>query len=346
MTEKEVTPRSQELIWRPDAENRWRLFRNNDKELAPRKTEEEIKKEVDQKKEKDAANPFYTIKEKKETKGSLIYTAKGYGIIQNVKPETNQVSVRIGGVVEDFSRDEVTNEIPVTLTFYTKGTRRDETAIFSIHSTAKEILEKIEEGEARDGSGATCQIFWKGKELPKTNENLEKLGFTPLCKLLITTAMGKFSMVSRFNQKYNGWYYSSSSIDGITFYTDKDIRVAGFGMYVPENETVSGTVKFCEGEDCNAGELTSGEVTLNKDMEEEPDTKIWKFKFDKPIRCRAGQKYTCVVMLKNGNTWYGSDGQTTVVGEKDVTFTFQHSNGSMNGTSTGSGQVPTIYYYA
>ena len=338
--------RSQELIWRPDENNNWRLFTNTGKDLAPRLSEEEIHKLVEKKKEKEAANPFYTLKEKKETKGSLIYTVKGYGIIQNIKPETNTISVRVGGVTEDFHRDDVSSEIPVSLSYYTKGTRRDETAIFSIHSTAKEILEKIEEGEGRDGTNASCQIFWKGKELPKTNENLEKLGFTPLCKLLITTSMGKFYSVSRFNTKYSGWYYGSNSTDGITFTVNKDIRVAGFGLYVNENDTLPGTVKFNEGEDCTSGELHSGEVSLTKDMEEEPDTKIWKYKLPKPIRCKAGQKYTCVVMMRNGNSWYGSDGQTTVTGEKDVIFTFTDAIGSANGTSTSSGQVPTIYYYA
>jgi len=346
MAERQQNTQVGELIWRPDNENRWRLYGNTQKDLAPRLSEEEIHKIVEKKREKEAANPFYSLKEKKETKGSLIYTVKGYGIIQNIKPEKNTVSVRIGGLTEDFSRDEVANEIPVALTYYTKGARRDETAIFSIHSTAKEILEKIEEGENSDGSGASCQIFWKGKELPKTNENLEKLGFTPLCKLLITTSMGHLASVSRFNQKYTGWYFGSNSIDGITFSASKDIRVAGFGLYLPEGEQISGTVKFCEGEDCNAGEILTAEVTLTKDMEEEPDKKIWKFKFDKPVRCRAGQKYTCVVMMRNGNTYYGSDGQLTVTGEKDVTFTFSNATGSANGTSTSSGQVPTIYYYA
>lgn len=346
MAEKQEAAPSENLIWRPDIDNRWRLYGNTEKDLPPRLSEEEVQKIVEKKREKEAASPFYSLKEKKETKGSMIYTVKGYGIIQNIKPETNTVSVRIGGLTEDFSRDEVSNEIPVALTYYTKGTRRDETAIFSIHSTAKEILEKIEEGENFDGSGAACQVFWKGKELPKTNENLEKLGFTPLCKLLITTSMGKFACVSRFNTKYSGWYFGSNSTDGITFYTNKDIRVAGFGMYLPEGEPLSGTVKFSEGEDCSGGEILTGEVTLSKDMEEEPDSKIWKYKFDKPVRCRAGQKYTCVVMLRNGNTYYGSEGQLTVTGEKDVTFTFSNAVGSTNGTSTSSGQVPTIYYYA
>ena len=280
------------LIWRPDANLKWRLYRNNDKSLPPRLADEELQKAVEKSKGKDSSNPFYALKERKETKGAMVYTPKGYGIIQNVKLDTNTITVRVAGVVEEFSRDDVTNEIPVSLTIYNKGSKREEIAIFSIQSTAKDVLEKIEEGE-NDGNGAACQIFWKGRELPKTNENLEKLGFAPLCKVLVTTSIGRLSSVTRYSQKYSGWYFGSNSIDGISFSPSKDVRVAGFGIYVPEGDNIAGNLKFNDGEDCQSGEIYTTDVSLSKDMETEPDTKVYMWKFDKPYRCKAGQKYTC-----------------------------------------------------
>lgn len=340
-----LQPIDKELIWRPNTDGQWTLYYNAQKDLPPRLKEEELKKKTEQQKEKAPNLPFYTSKEKKETKGALIYTTKGYGIIQNIKPESNSISVRVGGVVEDFSREEVSNELQVAITFISKGTRRDEVAIFPIQSTAKEIVEKIEENESRD-TGASCQVFWKGKEMAKTSENLEKLGFAPMCRLLVTTMLGRFYTLSRFGRKSYGWGYGRNSTDGIAFTVNKDIKIAGFGVYLSDSDTISGVVKFNEGEDCFSGDLATAEITFSKDMEDEPGSQIYRFMFKKPIRVKADSKYTCVVQLTSGTTAYGNDGKNTVTGDQDVTFTFSHAQNSSNGTGVGSGQVPTIYYYA
>jgi len=73
--------------------------------------------------------------------------------------------------------------------------------------------------------GITRQIFWKGEELPKTYENLEKLGFTPFCKMLIISTHAKYFSINRYRTKYNGWCYIQRSIDWTTFSTNKDIRL-------------------------------------------------------------------------------------------------------------------------
>jgi len=331
------------LVWRVDEHDAWRLYTNTHRDLAPRLTADELEKISEKKKEKDNANPFYVVKEKKEVKGAILYTPKGFGIIQNFKPETSTVSIRVNGVVEDFSRDDVSNEIPVTLTFVTKGSRRDEMAIFPVHFTGKDIQQKIEEDQSQEES-TNCQVFWKGKELPKTNDNLEKLGITPLCRLLVLTAAGKASSVHRFKKKYNGWGYGRGSVDGICFTASKNIRVTGFGIYTPDSGTITGTAMFGEGDTCKNGELFSTDVSFTQTDEEETDTRIARLRFPKPIRCKAGEKYVCTVMLCGTSTNYGSEGIVSVVGDGDVTFTFSEASGSENGTGTESGQVPIIYY--
>lgn len=331
------------LVWRSDEDNTWRLYANTQRNLPPRLSPEELEKIAEKKKEKDTANPFYTAKEKKEVKGALIHTPKGYGIIQSFKPDSSSITVRVNGVVEEFSRDEVSNEVPVAITFVNKGTKREEVAIFPVQSTAKDILQKIEEDQSQE-EAISCQIFWKGKELPKTSENLEKLGITPFCKLLVLSSVGKPYSVNRFKNKYSGWGYGSGSVDGITFTVNKNMRLNGFGIYCPESGTISGTALFAEGDDCNAPELVRMEVSFSRDDEDEPESRIYRLNFPRPQKIKAGEKYTCTVMLNGASTNYGSNGTETVPADGDVVFTFSHANGSENGTETDSGQVPTLYY--
>ena len=108
---------------------------------------------------------------------------------------------------------------------------------------------------------------------------------------------------------------------------------------------MQGEAKFIAGNDVKGVPLVQKDVTLAMD-ESDPEIKVHKFYFDRAIRVKAEEQYTCVVELKNGNTFYGSSGQTTVQGENNITFTFVGANGSTNGTSTSSGQCPEIYYYA
>ena len=339
----ETNQGERKLVWRSDENSLWRLYANTQRDLPPRLTPEELEKIAEKKKEKDAANPFYMAKERKEVKGALIHTPKGYGIIQNFKPESNIISIRVNGVIEDFPREEVSNEVPVTLLFVTKGTKREEVALFPVQFTAKDIQQKIEEDQSQEES-SNCQVFWKGRELPKTNDNLEKLGITPLCKLIVLSSAGKSYSLNRFKEKYSGWGYSRGSVDGITFTASKNIRLSGFGIYLPERGTITGTAILSEGDSCQEGGLFTTEVSLTKDDEEEPESKIYHLKFPKPFRIRAGEKYTCTVMLYGTNTYYGSNGNAQVTGDGDVVFDFMDASGSENGTSIDSGQVPTLYY--
>jgi len=337
---------SNQVIWRLDDTNRWLLYSNTHITLPALKQDKskEQNKDKSKKVKKEANTPFYFAKTKAETKGSLVYTPKGYGIVQGIKPEQNLITVKVNNEIQEFNRNDVTNEITINLTYITSSGKREDKVILPIHATAKDVIERIE--SESEGETALCnRIFYLGREFNKSNETVEKMGITPLAKFLIISAMGKPLSVSRFNLTCNGWGYSSSSIDGISFSPSRDIRVIGFGIYTGVNDTViSGTAKFIQGNDAKATPVYERELELWKN-DENREEKIYKFMFDRPVRVKAGESYSCVVDLKNGNSYYGSGGNTSPIGEQDVMFTITDCIGSPNETSTSSGQIPEFYYY-
>lgn len=337
---------SNPIIWRLEKDtNKWFLFNNNAYQLPPPLPEKAKEKDQDKLKKlkKEAATPFYFAKIKAETKGSLVYTPKGYGIVQSIKIDQNLVTVKVNNEIADYTRQDALSEIPVDLIFVSTSGKREDKAILPIHSTAKDIVDRIE--SECDADSLSSRIFYKGKELVKSNESLEKMGVIPFSKFLVIAAMGKPLSVCRFASTEQGWGYSNSSIDAITFVATRDIRVIGFGIYTPENDTAAnGSAKFVQGNDVKGPVLYQRDVSITKNLES-PESKTYKFLFNKPIRVKAGDSYSCCLELRNGSTYYGSGGITNPVGQNDVTFTITNCIGSNNGTGPSSGQVPEIYYY-
>lgn len=339
---------SSTVIWRMTNENKWLLYNNTQYQL-PMVKEEPSKAAKDgptakgaNKKEK--YTPFYFAKVKSETKGSVVYTPNGYGIIQAIKLDSGLISVKVNNEIKDYSKHDVINEIPICLTFISNSGKREDKTLLPMHSTAKDVVEKIESEQEGD-TAVAMRIFFKGKELNKSNETIEKMGVVPLSKFLIISTMGKPLVVSRFNTIYQGWGYGATSVDGVSFTTSRDVRVIGFGIYTPENDTVvTGFAKFVQGNDAKGTVLFQKEVSVVKNAEN-PENKVWRFMFDRPVKVKSGDTYCCVVELKNGNTHYGSGGNYTATGENDVVFNFTDCVGSFNGTGPSSGQVPEIYYF-
>ena len=337
-----------EIIWRLNNNDKWVLYSNNHIQLTPLIQQDKLTNSNDKpksKKEKKESNSaFYFAKVKSETKGTLVFTPKGYGIVQNLKSDQNMITVKVNNEILDFTRQQVANEIIISLCFVTNSGRREDKIILPIHSTAKDLIEKIE-AEQDSEKCMGNRIFFQGKELNKTNETLEKMGIVPFSKLLIIAALGKPLTVNRFPTNYQGWGFSETSIDAISFSPSRDVRVIGFGIYTPENDTlVEGIAKFIQGNDVKGLILFAKDVRLSKNTENSED-KIYKFMLNRPVRVKAGEQYSCSVEFKKGSTYYGSGGVATPSGEQDVIFTFTDCIGSSNGTGVGSGQIPEVYYY-
>lgn len=341
-------------LWKLDDNQKWELFSHVDSDVLTKTTETQQLKDTiasqegGAKKQKPSTQFFYFSKVKQEVKGSLIYTPKGYGVIQNISPEKNIISIKVNNEVLDFDRNEVSNEILIEFIHVESGGKRVEKVAFPIQATAKDISEKIANENAE---GVTVsRLFYKGKELPQTNENLEKLGITPSSKILVVSSLGKFYTVNRFKQTYNGWGFGTNSFEGISFSVSKDCRIAGFGIYSPyqANGSITGAVRFVQGQSKDGAASWEGEVSISK--AEDENEKIYRVMFDRPVMVKAGEIWSAVAELKGasfgGLTYYGNMGVPSVAGEGEVSFTFMQCNGHMNQTNVYSGQLPEIYYYA
>lgn len=330
------------LTWRYNFQ--WLLFSNNVSILKSKLKENPEKNNSEKKPLQKLKSPFYFSLRKPETKGSVIYTPDGYGIIQDISSSLVKIPVKINNKINEYSLEELMPDIPLTLMKMNNSTFCEEKITVPAFSNASDIIDKIEllnEGEAF----FSAKIFLRGKELSRTNDSLEKLQVFPNTKIIVISSLGKPYSVNRFITSYQGWGYSNSC-DGITFSPSRDIRVIGFGIYTPDKEksSLDGVAKFVYGNDGKASPLFSKEVSVTKD-EADPENKIYKFYFDKPYRVKAGDQCSCVVEMRSGNSFYGSSGTTSVTGEQDVVFSFTECVGSTNGTSSSSGQIPEIYYF-
>lgn len=353
---------SESRLWKLNDRDQWELYNHVEaldaQPLASKKNKESESTEKEgTKTQKPSSQVFYLTKTKQEVKGSLIYTPKGYGIIQNIMPEKNMITVKVNNEIIDFERSEVANEIMIEFIYAEMGGKRSERIAFPIQSSAKEIAERIT--SQNEDPTLMSRLFFKGKELPLSNDNLEKLGIDPTSKILVLTKLGKFYSANRFKQVLTGWSYGTHTTEAIAFSVNKDVRVAGIGLYGPSQMhiTLFGTVKLAQGENPDGVEpAASVEVEMKYLLD--PNEKIQKVMFDKPVLIKGGEVWSAIAEIQNKSTnggfafggcsHYGNMGNAAVIGEGDVTFTFKTcmSTGTkMNQTSVYSGQIPEIYYY-
>ena len=131
----------------------------------------------------------------------------------------------------------------------------------------------------------------------------------------------------------------------------KALKYVGLGFFQPDNsygvETRSFITcgKFIKGNDEAGTVLFSMEVMVSRG--DSPESKIFKFLFDKPIRIKAGETFSYVQEAVGSYTCYSYYGNSEeYAGEKDVLFMFAECFSSSNYTKIACGLIPEIYYYA
>lgn len=337
-----------DLTWK-DANKNWFLFTNNQTKIK-KKTAEELLVE------KKTSSKFYFSPRKPETKGTIVYTPLGYGIIQEIKTTNDTILIKLNSSqkIQEFQSQQVMVDIPINITFMSSSFQGEDTLTVPITMSSKDIVMKIESSFIKDGESIiNVQVFFKGKDLlHHSNFSLEKLGVFPNSKFLAIPEIGIPFILSRFQNFYEGWGYSDKCINAISFMVNKSVKIRGFGIFTPDNSyndsrSFSTHAKFILGTDDSGQILFSKEMIIAKS--ETPENKIFKFYFDRPIRIKAGESYTCAqeaVGSYSCYTYYGDSGQYEIVGEKDVIFTFAECYTSLNNTNRSCGQIPEIYYYA
>ena len=337
-----------QVTWRKTHDD-WLLFNNNFFKIKKR-SYEELEKD-----KKKSSSKFYFTSRKPETKGTVVYTPMGYGIIQDIKSINEPIPIKLNssGKTKEFEGNQIFLDIPIVIIFMSSSFKGEDTFTVPVTISPRDIVSKIEASFSGDGESiVNVQVFFKGRDLTQqANFSLEKLGVVPNSRFLAVPEVGIPFTLARFVNFYEGWGYSDKCINAISFTTNKSIKIRGFGVFTPDNSyndvrSFNCWGKFIKGSDDSGQVLFAKELTI---LKQDPENKIFKYFFDRPIRIKAGETYACVqeaIGNYNCYTYYGDSGQSEIVGEKDVVFTFAECYTSLNNTNRSCGQIPEIYYYA
>lgn len=332
------------IVWKPNLDNAWRLFTHSDyklKEIEPPKEGKGSKEPI----KPQQYSPFSFTKLKPMTKGSVVCTSKGYGLLQSFNENKKTITVKVDGQILELAEEDVMTEVPLNVVFIKSSVKIEEVIYTPISATINEIVEKLENSLSDQGNVSSISLFFQGKELEFSTETIEKLKIMPGSKLLGLVQPRKPLMLGRFNLQYKQWNLAVGNIIGISFMPSKNIRVIGFGVYKMTQGLMVAEATMCTGDSIKGDVLTSKSISVG----EASDIKdVEKIMWSRPCSVRAGEYVTIfMTVTAQCTTNYGSGGKTQAEGEGDVTMTFKLPNDLPSHlNSQDNGQFPEFYYYA
>ncbi|XP_066142851.1 BTB/POZ domain-containing protein 6-B-like isoform X1 [Euwallacea fornicatus] len=136
----------------------------------------------------------------------------------------------------------------------------------------------------------------------------------------------------------NQWRYRGRC-DSIQFSVDRRIFVVGFGLYGSSNGAADYTVKI------ELKRLGRVLAENNTKFFSDGSSNTFHVYFDNPIQVEPETFYTASAIVDGGElSYFGQEGMSEVtVGQ--VTFQFQCSSESTNGTGVQGGQIPELIFY-
>ncbi|XP_050404482.1 BTB/POZ domain-containing protein 6-B [Patella vulgata] len=137
----------------------------------------------------------------------------------------------------------------------------------------------------------------------------------------------------------NQWRYRGRC-DSIQFSVDRRIFVAGFGLYGSSKGAAEYQVRI---------ELKKNGLILGQNItkfKSDGSSNIFPVKFDNPIQVEPETYYTASAVLDGTElSYFGQEGLAEIQCGK-VTFQFQCSSDSTNGTGVQGGQIPELIFYS
>jgi len=136
----------------------------------------------------------------------------------------------------------------------------------------------------------------------------------------------------------NQWRYRGRC-DSIQFCVDRRIFIVGFGLYGSSNGSADYTVRI---ELKHGGKILA---TNSQNFYSDGSSNTFHVFFDHPVQVEADKSYTASAVLDGAElSYFGQEGLSEVVVHR-VTFQFQCSSESTNGTGVQGGQIPEIIFY-
>jgi hypothetical protein len=326
----------QQSLWKLDDKSNWRLVFGDEKanEGTTKQSELALKTVLD------------TLSSRKKLKlGSLVMTPKGIGRLIGLENGNANVKLQSGDNEQiAFSESEVDPELDIYICI-----KAEVENWYRLRIPANGTVETIKQAANEVGilnSGTNDFVFiYNGEEL-KDELFLDQLNVRNNAKfLLCQTKMTQFK-VSRYVNTYTWWYFSGT--DGITFTSNKKIKLGGLGLYGShESKVLKGTLKVFEGNTSDKGNTLYDEL-VEVPASSDQNNAITMINFKKPVTIKADTDYT--IQLDNSGEYvyiyYGSGSKATIEGEKGVVFTIKYTPGSSWGSSVESGNFPELIYYA
>jgi len=139
----------------------------------------------------------------------------------------------------------------------------------------------------------------------------------------------------------NQWRYRGRC-DSIQFCVDKRIFIVGFGMYGSSNGSADYTVRIELKHSCKS--LAAATQKFYSDG----SSNTFHVFFEHPVQIEADKSYTASAVLDGAElSYFGQEGLSEVVVSQGqpVSFQFQCSAESTNGTGVQGGQIPEIIFY-
>ena len=137
----------------------------------------------------------------------------------------------------------------------------------------------------------------------------------------------------------NQWRYRGRC-DSIQFAADRRVFVAGLGLYGSSSGQAEYGVKI---ELKRVGVVLAQSVTKFVSDGSSSTFSVW---FEHPVQVEQDTFYTASAVLDGSElSYFGQEGMTEVQCGK-VTFQFQCSSDSTNGTGVQGGQIPELIFYA
>lgn len=138
----------------------------------------------------------------------------------------------------------------------------------------------------------------------------------------------------------NQWRYRGRC-DSIQFCVDKRIFIVGFGLFGSSNGSSDYTAKIELKASHGGRSLASNTCKFFSDG----SSNTFQVFFNQPVQVEADQFYTASVVLDGAElSYFGQEGMSEFQAGS-VTFQFQCSSESTNGTGVQGGQIPELLFY-
>lgn len=321
-------------VWHQNKKGEWKLYFNTESELIS------TSKKLNQ--EHSKFNKNNNLSETIIVLGTLVMTPKGIGRL--IKNNDNIATIRFNQDTkeEQFSMNLISNYFTCFISDYTNGIIDIIRLKLKASGKVEDIfieLEKINKINLKENS----YLLVFNKNILKTEYTFENLNVTNNSKIILLSSNKITYTVSRYINIKQFWYLYN--LDGICFSPSQKIKLIGVGLFGShENKIINATLKILDGPSVTSNTIFEENIEIAPS--ENKFGAIIKIFFSKPVFCRENQDYSVILNSKTfTNTFFGTNGQQYIDGEKGVTFSFKKVQGKGGGTGVESGNFPELYYY-